>query len=141
MRNSIFKKVISFILSVILMWVIYNFFFKQEMDIEFYSEKYYKTFSPLLKYDCVYEIDLDTMKLNFFLGCNKNHFKSISDSLYVTDFVKNNSSILKHMKNKKVNTISFWKEEGFVQVWYHDFVVEIRYDSINKTIKYESQPY
>ena len=81
------------------------------------------------------------MKLYFFVGCNKNYFKSISDSLYVTDFVKNNSSILKHMKNKKVNTISFWKEEGFVQVWYHDFVVEIRYDSINKTIKYESQPY
>jgi len=118
-----------------------NIIFPQKMDIELYSEKYYNTFSPLLKYDCVYEIDLNTMKLNKFEGEPKKHFKNATDSLFVTDFVTNNFTILKHMKNKKVFDISFFREEGFIQVWYHDFVVEISYDSINKTIKKEVKSY
>jgi len=141
MKNSTTKKIVSFIFYVILFWIVKNFLFSQSMDIELYSEKYYNTFSPLLKYDCVSQIDLDSMKLNFCVGNNKKKFNSISDSLYVTNFVKYNSSILNHMKNRKVLSIDFWKEEGFVQVWYHDYVVEISYDSVNKTIKTESQPW
>jgi hypothetical protein len=141
MKNSTTKKISSFFLTIFLIWFVVFFLSKQETDIAFYSEKYYNTFSPLLKYDCVYQIDLDSMKLNFYEGYNQKNFNSISDSLYVTNFVKNNLSILKHMKNKKVLSIDFWKEEDFVQVWYHDYVVEISYDSVNKTIKTESQPW
>lgn len=141
MKNSITKIIFSLVFFVILFWIVKNFLFSQSMDIELYSEKYYNTFSPLLKYDCVSQIDLDSMKLNFYVGNNKKKFNSISDSLYVTNFVKYNTSILNHMKNKKVLSIDFWNKEGFVQVWYHDYVVEISYDSINKTIKTESQPW
>jgi len=141
MKKFITRKNILFVLFIILFFIMLNIIFPQKMDIELYSEKYYNTFSPLLKYDCVYEIDLNTMKLNKFEGDPKKHFKNATDSLFVTDFVTHNFTILKHMKNKKVFDISFFREEGFIQVWYHDFVVEISYDSINKTIKKEVKSY
>ena len=111
------------------------FFTWETIDIEINKSRYYNTFQPIMKYDCLAGLDLINGSIDQNVHC-KTLGLSQNDSTMLIAFIKNDKTI-NHLK--RIGCYRIEIGQNFIQFWYADDVIDIMKTKDNKIV-YETSP-
>jgi len=127
-----FKKAIPYSLYVII--ILFGLYGTREtIDININKSKYYYSFEPLMKLECLAEFHLIEEKVYQNIHC-KNKLTEYENEEIITHLKKNEKTI-KHLKKMGCYSIEF--SENLIQLWCNDAVIDI-WKSDNNKIIYET---
>lgn len=125
-----FKKFILYSVSwiVILVCLLFSW---ETIDIRINKSKYYNTFQPLMKYECIAGYDFTNEQITKNVQCESMNITE-NDSIKTRKLYNNNSTTIKHLK--QLGCFSVDVSENLIQLWYDDFVIDLKKD--NNKINY-----
>lgn len=102
----------------------------ETIDIEINKSRYYNTFQPMMKYDCLAGFDLINGSIDQNVHC-KTLGLSQNDSTMLVAFIKNDKTI-NHLK--RIGCYKIETGQNFIQFWYTDDVIDIMKTKDNKIV-------
>lgn len=123
-KDSLFLQFFLIISSVQL------FYLRETIDIEINKSRYYNTFQPMMKYDCLAGFDLINGSIDQNVHC-KTLGLSQNDSTMLVAFIKNDKTI-NHLK--RIGCYKIETGQNFIQFWYTDDVIDIMKTKDNKIV-------
>lgn len=104
---------------VILLLLLYRW---ETIDIELNKFKYYHSFEPLTKYQCLAAFRVDIKEISQNVHCQ--YGLSVRDKKEVNTYLKENNELVEHLRKLGCYRIDFSK--NFVQLWYDDVVIDVK---------------
>jgi hypothetical protein len=123
-KDSLFLQFFLIISSVQL------FCLRETIDIEINKSRYYNTFQPMMKCDCLAGFDLINGSIDQNVHC-KTLGLSQNDSTMLVAFIKNDKTI-NHLK--RIGCYKIETGQNFIQFWYTDDVIDIMKTKDNKIV-------
>ena len=105
----------------------------EKIDINLNKFKYYNSFEPLTKYECLAAYNLDKKIISQNVHCK--YALSLSEKKEINTYLKKNKYLIEHLKNLGCYSIEF--SEKYIQFWYDDIVIDLEKIDDN-TIVYET---
>lgn len=90
-------------------------------DINLNKFKYYNSFEPLTKYECLAAYNLDKKIISQNVHCK--YGLSLIEKKEIYTHLKKNIYLIKHLKNLGCYSIEF--SEKYIQFWFDDMVIDL----------------
>lgn len=120
-----FKKFIFYSVSwiIILVCLLSSW---ETIDTRMNKSKYYNTFQPLMKYECIAGYDFTNEQITQNVHCKSMNITE-KDSIKTCKLYNNNNTTVKHLK--QLGCYSVTVSENLIQLWYDDFVIDLKKDN------------
>ena len=105
----------------------------EKIDINLNKFKYYNSFEPLTKYECLAAYNLDKNSISQNVHCK--YGLSLSEKKEINTYLKKNKDLIEHLKNLDCYSIEF--SEKYIQFWFDDIVIDLNKID-DHTIVYET---
>jgi hypothetical protein len=105
----------------------------EKIDINLNKFKYYISFEPLTKYECLAAYNLDKNSISQNVHCK--YGLSLSEKKEINTYLKKNKDLIEHLKNLDCYSIEF--SEKYIQFWFDDIVIDLNKID-DHTIVYET---
>jgi hypothetical protein len=105
----------------------------ETIDIKLNNFKYYYSFEPLTKYECLAAYNLDKNEISQNVHCK--YGLSNNEKEEINTYMEKNKDLIKHLKKLGCHSIEF--SEKYIQFWYDDIVIDLKKIDDN-TIVYET---
>jgi hypothetical protein len=94
----------------------------ETIDIELNKFKYYYSFEPLTKYECLASYNLDKNEISPNVHCK--YGLSLNEKEEINTYMEKNKDLIEHLKKLGCYSIEF--SEKYIQFWYDDFVIDLK---------------
>jgi hypothetical protein len=94
----------------------------ETIDIELNKFKYYYSFEPLTKYECLAAYNLDKNEISPNVHCK--YGLSLNEKEEINTYMEKNKDLIEHLKKLGCYSIEF--SEKYIQFWYDDFVIDLK---------------
>lgn len=127
-----FKKYVFYSINwiVILLLLLHTW---ETIDIKINKFKYYYSFEPLTKYECLAAYNLNKKAISQNVHCK--YGLSLSEKKEINTYLNKNKDLIEHLKNLGCYSIEF--SEKYIQFWFDDIVIDLNKID-DDTIAYET---
>lgn len=91
----------------------------ETIDIKINKFKYFYSFEPLTKYECLAAYNLDEKAIYQNVHCK--YGLSLSEKKEINTYLKKNKDLIEHLNNLGCYSIEF--SEKYIQFWFDDIVI------------------
>lgn len=126
-----FKKFVFYSVNWIIILLVLLHTWKN-IDMKLNKYKYYYSFEPLTKYECLTAVNLDKKEISKNVHCK--YGLSQNEKKEINIYLKKNKDLFEHLKNLGCYSIEF--SDNHIQFWYYDNVIDIKKIDDN-TIMYD----
>ena len=119
--SLLFKEFVFYSITwiVILLLLLHTW---ETIDIKLNKFKYYYSFEPLTKYECLAAYNLDKKAISQNVHCK--YGLSLSEKKEINTYLSKNKDLIEHLKNLGCYSIEF--SEKNIQFWYDDIVIDLK---------------
>jgi hypothetical protein len=94
----------------------------ETIDIKINKFKYYYSFEPLTKYECLASFNLDKNEISQSVHCK--YGLSHNELEEINTYMAKNKCLIEHLKSLGCYSIEF--SENYIQFWYGDMVLDLK---------------